>query len=77
MRCTFCATGRGGWARNLRPHEILDQVLAVQEAYGRRVTNVGGLRRPRPATAGPRGPGDGTRASGAAAAVGAAGARRA
>ncbi|GBF88492.1 hypothetical protein Rsub_01205 [Raphidocelis subcapitata] len=40
MRCTFCATGRGGWARNLRPYEILDQVLAVQEAYGRRVTNV-------------------------------------
>jgi 23S rRNA (adenine2503-C2)-methyltransferase len=41
MRCTFCATGKGGFARNLRPHEILDQVLTVQEAYGRRVSNVG------------------------------------
>ncbi|KAG2448464.1 hypothetical protein HYH02_006356 [Chlamydomonas schloesseri] len=40
MRCTFCATGKGGFARNLAPHEILDQVLTVQELYGRRVTNV-------------------------------------
>jgi len=31
MRCTFCATGAGGFARNLAPHEILDQVLHVQE----------------------------------------------
>ena len=43
MRCSFCATGRGGFARNLRPHEILDQVLTVQEEFGRRVTNVGEL----------------------------------
>jgi len=34
MRCTFCATGKGGWARNLLPHEIIDQVLTVQEAFG-------------------------------------------
>jgi adenine C2-methylase RlmN of 23S rRNA A2503 and tRNA A37 len=26
MRCTFCATGKGGFARNLMPHEIVDQV---------------------------------------------------
>ena len=26
MRCTFCATGKGGFARNLLPHEIMDQV---------------------------------------------------
>lgn len=26
MRCTFCATGKGGFARNLKPHEIIDQV---------------------------------------------------
>ncbi|KAK2080343.1 hypothetical protein QBZ16_000196 [Prototheca wickerhamii] len=32
MRCTFCATGKGGFARNLLPHEIVDQVLAVGEA---------------------------------------------
>lgn len=25
MRCTFCATGKGGFARNLKPHEIVDQ----------------------------------------------------
>jgi len=25
MRCTFCATGKGGFARNLRTHEIIDQ----------------------------------------------------
>ncbi|EFJ44993.1 hypothetical protein VOLCADRAFT_121224 [Volvox carteri f. nagariensis] len=40
MRCTFCATGKGGFARNLAPHEILDQVLTVQEQLGRRVSNV-------------------------------------
>lgn len=41
MRCTFCATGKGGFARNLQPHEIADQVLTVQEEFGQRVTNVG------------------------------------
>jgi hypothetical protein len=41
MRCTFCATGKGGYARNLLPHEIVDQVLAVQEEFGKRVSNVG------------------------------------
>ncbi len=41
MRCTFCATGKGGFARNLRPHEIVDQVLTVQEQFGTRVSNVG------------------------------------
>lgn len=29
MRCAFCATGKGGYARNLASHEIVDQVLAV------------------------------------------------
>ena len=41
MRCTFCATGKGGFARNLAAHEIVDQVLTVQEAFGVRVSNVG------------------------------------
>ena len=41
MRCTFCATGKGGFARNLKAHEIVDQVLTVQEAFGTRVSNVG------------------------------------
>jgi 23S rRNA (adenine2503-C2)-methyltransferase len=40
MRCTFCATGKGGFARNLMPHEIADQVLTVGEAFGQRVSNV-------------------------------------
>jgi len=40
MRCSFCATGKGGFARNLSPHEIMDQVLAVGEVMGQRVTNV-------------------------------------
>ena len=40
MRCTFCATGKGGFARNLAPHEIVDQVLALEEHFGQRVTNV-------------------------------------
>ena len=43
MRCTFCATGKGGYARNLAPHEIVDQVLTVQEQAGIRVSNVGVL----------------------------------
>ena len=41
MRCTFCATGKGGFARNLKAHEIVDQVMTVQEAFGTRVSNVG------------------------------------
>jgi hypothetical protein len=41
MRCTFCATGKGGFARNLQAHEIIDQVLTVGEAFGQRPTNVG------------------------------------
>ena len=40
MRCTFCATGKGGFARNLAPHEIVDQVLALEAHFGQRVSNV-------------------------------------
>jgi 23S rRNA (adenine2503-C2)-methyltransferase len=40
MRCVFCATGAGGFARNLLPSEIVDQVLSVQEAFGRRASHV-------------------------------------
>ena len=43
MRCSFCATGAGGFARGLSPAEIVDQVLHVQEAFGQRVSNVGAL----------------------------------
>ncbi len=40
MACDFCATGKGGFIRNLAPHEIVDQVLTVQEDFGQRVSNV-------------------------------------
>ncbi|MQC19046.1 MAG: 23S rRNA (adenine(2503)-C(2))-methyltransferase RlmN [Chloroflexi bacterium] len=38
MGCTFCATGQQGFTRNLRPSEILAQVLHFTR--DRRVTNV-------------------------------------
>ena len=40
MACEFCATGKGGWQRNLSTAEIVDQVLTVQEDFGERVTHV-------------------------------------
>jgi len=32
MGCKFCLTGRGGWVRNLKPAEIINQVCAAQAA---------------------------------------------
>ncbi|MDX2242130.1 MAG: 23S rRNA (adenine(2503)-C(2))-methyltransferase RlmN [Leptolyngbyaceae cyanobacterium bins.302] len=40
MACDFCATGKGGFLRNLEAHEIVDQVLTVQEDFQRRVSNI-------------------------------------
>jgi len=40
MACDFCATGKGGFKRNLAKHEIIDQVLTVQEDFQRRVSNI-------------------------------------
>lgn len=40
MACTFCATGKGGFTRHLLPHEIIDQVLTVQEDFQERVSHV-------------------------------------
>ncbi|UBF26654.1 23S rRNA (adenine(2503)-C(2))-methyltransferase RlmN [Kovacikia minuta CCNUW1] len=40
MACDFCATGKGGFTRNLATHEIVDQVLTVQEDFGQRVSNI-------------------------------------
>lgn len=40
MACDFCATGKGGFKRNLERHEIVDQVLTVQEVFQQRVSNV-------------------------------------
>ncbi|ABA22417.1 23S rRNA m(2)A-2503 methyltransferase [Trichormus variabilis ATCC 29413] len=40
MACDFCATGKGGYKRNLERHEIVDQVLTVQEDFQQRVSHV-------------------------------------
>ncbi|MDB9494780.1 23S rRNA (adenine(2503)-C(2))-methyltransferase RlmN [Spirulina major CS-329] len=40
MACNFCATGKGGYTRNLKAHEIVDQVLTVQQDFQRRVSHV-------------------------------------
>ncbi len=40
MDCDFCATGKGGFTRNLKAYEIVDQVLTVQEDFQQRVSNV-------------------------------------
>lgn len=40
MACDFCATGKEGYKRNLGRHEIVDQVLTVQEDFQQRVSNV-------------------------------------
>ena len=40
MACDFCATGKGGYIRNLETYEIVDQVLTVQEDFDRRVSNI-------------------------------------
>jgi 23S rRNA (adenine2503-C2)-methyltransferase len=38
--CKFCASGLDGFSRNLRPHEIVDQVIAVERASGERIDNI-------------------------------------
>lgn len=40
MACDFCATGKGGFSRNLTTAEIVDQVLTVQEDFRRRVSHI-------------------------------------
>lgn len=40
MACTFCATGKAGFIRNLSTGEIVDQVLVAQEKMEQRVSNV-------------------------------------
>lgn len=40
MACDFCATGKGGFTRNLERHEMIDQVLTVQDDFGQRVSNI-------------------------------------
>ncbi|MGN1080656.1 MAG: 23S rRNA (adenine(2503)-C(2))-methyltransferase RlmN [Acutalibacteraceae bacterium] len=40
MGCRFCATGREGFVRNLKPSEILAQILTAQRDLGVRISNV-------------------------------------
>ena len=40
LGCTFCATAQMGLRRNLKSSEILDQIIEVQAATGRRLTNL-------------------------------------
>jgi 23S rRNA (adenine2503-C2)-methyltransferase len=40
MACDFCATGKGGYQRNLHRAEIVDQVLTVQADLQQRVSHV-------------------------------------
>ncbi|KAH7431283.1 hypothetical protein KP509_08G040900 [Ceratopteris richardii] len=40
LRCSFCATGKGGYGRNLKAHEIVDQVLTIEKLFQHRVSNV-------------------------------------
>lgn len=40
MGCVFCATGWGGFTRNLHAGEMYDQVRLVGDDFGTRVTNV-------------------------------------
>jgi 23S rRNA (adenine2503-C2)-methyltransferase len=38
--CKFCASGLEGFSRNLRPNEIVDQIIAVERASGEKIDNI-------------------------------------
>ncbi len=40
VNCAFCATGKGGFIRNLNASEIVEQVLTIQRDTGLKITNV-------------------------------------
>lgn len=40
MGCTFCATGKSGFSRNLTPSEMLNQIESAQQDLGVRISNV-------------------------------------
>ena len=40
LACAFCATGKGGFVRNLTPGEIVGQFLAMEKAAGQNITNI-------------------------------------
>ncbi len=38
--CRFCASGLDGFSRNLRPNEIVNQVMMVEKSAGARIDNI-------------------------------------
>jgi 23S rRNA (adenine2503-C2)-methyltransferase len=38
--CKFCASGLEGFSRDLAPHEIVEQIMAVERASGTRIDNI-------------------------------------
>ena len=41
LGCLFCLTGKGGFIRNLKPHEIVDQIIAVNRTIqNNKITNI-------------------------------------
>jgi 23S rRNA (adenine2503-C2)-methyltransferase len=40
LNCSFCATGKSGFKRNLKVSEIISQILAMEKDYGQKITNV-------------------------------------
>lgn len=43
MQCSFCATGKEGFTRNIYPGEIVEQVMIAQRDMGMRVSNLVGM----------------------------------
>lgn len=40
MGCSFCATGKGGFVRNLTPSEMIAEIQAVERNINERISNV-------------------------------------
>ena len=41
LGCLFCLTGKSGFIRNLKPHEIVDQIIAVNRTIqNNKITNI-------------------------------------
>jgi 23S rRNA (adenine2503-C2)-methyltransferase len=38
--CKFCASGLEGFSRNLRPNEIVDQIIAIERETGEKIDNI-------------------------------------
>ena len=38
--CKFCASGLEGFSRNLKPNEIVDQIIAIERENGEKIDNI-------------------------------------